>query len=63
MAGLDRMPVLGVMLPPARVLGLATLAISVAGIVLAWVVGAEPTVLFFVSGVAILGLAWIIGRC
>lgn len=61
MALLDRLPILGVMPPLARLLVVATLAISVAGIVLAWVVVADPTVLFVVSGVAILGLAWIIG--
>lgn len=61
MSGLDRLPILGVLSPIARVLVLATLGIAFVGIVLAWVVGADPTILFVVSGVAILGLAWLIG--
>jgi Ca2+:H+ antiporter len=40
---------------------LATLAVSLLGIVLAWVVGADPTFLFVISAVAILGLAWVVG--
>ncbi len=54
-------PVLGALGPISRALVLATLAVSTAGIGLAWIVGADPTVLFVVSAVAILGLAWIIG--
>jgi Ca2+:H+ antiporter len=61
MAALDRLPVLGALSPVARLLVLATLAVSAAGIVLAWVVGADPVVLFVVSAVAILGLAWLVG--
>jgi Ca2+:H+ antiporter len=56
-----RVPVLGALSPVFRILVLATLAISLIGIVLAWVVGADPTLLFVISGVAILGLAWVIG--
>jgi Ca2+:H+ antiporter len=56
-----RLPVLGALSPVFRVLVLATLAISLVGIVLAWVVGADPTLLFVISGVAILGLAWVVG--
>ncbi len=61
MAVLDRLPVLGALPPVARLIVLATLAVSALGIVLAWVVGADPTLLFVVSGIAILGLAWLIG--
>ncbi len=61
MSGVDRLPILGVLSPVSRVLVLATVGIALAGIVLAWVVGADPTVLFFVSGLGILGLAWVIG--
>ena len=61
MSGVDRLPILGVLSPISRVLVLATLGIAIVGIVLAWVVEADPTVLFIVAGVAILGLAWVIG--
>ena len=57
----SRLPVLGVLPPLARILVLATIGISLVAIVLEWVVGADPTLIFVVSGVAILGLAWIIG--
>ena len=50
MSGVDRLPILGVLSPVSRVLVLATVGIALAGIVLDWVVGADPTVLFFVSG-------------
>jgi Ca2+:H+ antiporter len=56
-----RLPVLGALSTISRLLVLATVAISLVGIVLAWVVGADPTLLFVISGVAILGLAWIVG--
>ncbi len=56
-----RLPVLGALSPAFRVLVLATLAISVLGIALAWLVGADPTLLFVVSGIGILGLAWVVG--
>ena len=56
-----RLPVLGALSPAFRILLLVTLAISLVGIVLAWVVGADPTLLFIVSAVAILGLAWVVG--
>jgi Ca2+:H+ antiporter len=61
MAALDRLPILGPLPPLARALVLATVGVSIVGIVLGWVVEADPTVVFIVSGVAILGLAWIIG--
>jgi Ca2+:H+ antiporter len=56
-----RIPVLGALSPVSRILVLAILAVSLVGIVLAWVVGADPTLLFVVSAVAILGLAWVVG--
>jgi Ca2+:H+ antiporter len=56
-----RIPVLGALSPVSRILVLAILAISLVGIVLAWVVGADPTLLFVVSAAAILGLAWVVG--
>ncbi len=52
---------LGQLGPIARIFLLATLAVSVLAIVLDFVVGADDTVLFIVSGVAILGLAWVVG--
>ena len=55
------LPVLGQLGPLARIFLLATLAVSVLAIVLDFVVGADDTVLFIVSGVAILGLAWVVG--
>jgi Ca2+:H+ antiporter len=61
MDSLARVPILGALSPVFRILVLATLAISLAGIVLGWVVGADPTLLFVISGVAILGLAWVVG--
>ena len=56
-----RIPVLGALSPVSRILVLAILAISLVGIVLAWVIGADPTLLFVVSAAAILGLAWVVG--
>jgi Ca2+:H+ antiporter len=56
-----RMPILGVLPPLARILVLATIGISLAAIVLEWVVGADPTLIFVVSAIAILGLAWLVG--
>src|SRR3954449_4852814 len=55
------LPILGVLSPVARIALLATLGISVVGIALDVVVGAPDTVVFIVSGIAILGLAWIVG--
>src|SRR3954464_7697517 len=55
------LPILGVLSPAARIALLATLGISVVGIALDVVVGAPDTVVFIVSGIAILGLAWIVG--
>ncbi len=54
-------PVLGVLSPVARIVLLATLAVSIVGIVLRFALNADPTVLFVVSAAGILGLAWIVG--
>ena len=56
-----RLPVLGALSPIARALVLATVAVSLVAIVLEWVIGADPTVIFVVSAIAILGLAWVVG--
>jgi Ca2+:H+ antiporter len=54
-------PILGQLSPVARVAVLGTLAVSLVAIVLDVGLGAEDTVVFIVSGAAILGLAWIVG--
>jgi Ca2+:H+ antiporter len=54
-------PVLGVLSPVARVALVATLLVSVVGIVMRFVLDVDPTVLFIVSAIGILGLAWIVG--
>jgi Ca2+:H+ antiporter len=54
-------PVLGALSPLARVAVLATVALSVVAMVLDFVVGLEGSILFVVSAVAILGLAWVVG--
>jgi len=61
MTALDRLPVLGPLPPLARGLVLATVAVSLVGIALGWVVDADPTLVFVVAAIAILGLAWLIG--
>jgi Ca2+:H+ antiporter len=61
MSAIARLPVLGVLPPLARVLLLATLGVSLVAILLDWGVGADPTLVFIVSGIAILGLAWLVG--
>ncbi len=59
--GARSIPVLGPLSPVARGAVLATLALCSLAIVLRFVVGADPTVLFVVSAAGILGLAWIVG--
>ncbi len=54
-------PILGQLSMLARVSLLATIAVSVAAIVLDFGLHADPTILFVVSAVAILGLAWVVG--
>jgi Ca2+:H+ antiporter len=55
------LPILGVLSPFARVAVLATLAVSILGIVLDFVLHVDETVIFLVSAVGILGLAWVVG--
>jgi len=54
-------PILGPLSVPARVFMLATLAVSLVGIFLRVVAGADATVLFVVSALGLLGLAWTVG--
>ncbi len=61
MSAAARVPILGALSPVARALVLATVGISLATIVLDWGLGADPTLVFVASAVAILGLAWLIG--
>ncbi len=55
------LPVLGKLSPFARIGLLLTVAASIVAIVLDFVVHADPTVVFIVAAVAILGLAWMVG--
>jgi Ca2+:H+ antiporter len=54
-------PVIGALSTPARIAVLVTVAVSVAAIVLDYVLHGDPVLLFVVSAAGILGLAWIIG--
>src|SRR5690349_1004443 len=54
-------PVLGPLSTTARIAVVVTVAISLAAIVLDFVVHANETLLFIVAAVAILGLAWVVG--
>ncbi len=55
------LPVLGQLGPTARILFVATLGVSLLALVLDFVLHIDPTVLFVVAAVAILGLAWVVG--
>jgi Ca2+:H+ antiporter len=55
------LPVLGQLSILARIFLIGTIALSIAAIVLDFVLHADPTLLFIVSAAAILGLAWIVG--
>jgi Ca2+:H+ antiporter len=55
------LPILSALSVPARAFLLITVAISLVAIVLDIGVGADDTVLFVVSALAILGLAWTVG--
>jgi Ca2+:H+ antiporter len=55
------LPILGALSPFARIAVLATLAVSILGIVLDFVLHVDETVIFLVSAVGILGLAWVVG--
>src|SRR6478735_5920348 len=54
-------PILGPLSTTARIAVVVTVAISLAAIVLDFVLHANETLLFIVAAVAILGLAWIVG--
>ena len=56
-----RLPILGALSPIARALVLATVGISIVTVILDWALGADPTVTFVMSAIAILGLAWLVG--
>jgi Ca2+:H+ antiporter len=55
------LPILGQLSPPARIALLVTLAVSVVAVVLDFVLHVDDTIIFIVSGAAILGLAWVVG--
>jgi len=55
------LPVLGPLSRPARIAVLVTLGVSVAGIIMRFALGGDPTLLFVVSAAGILGLAWVVG--
>ena len=55
------LPILDALSPFARVAVLVTLTVSVAAIVLDFGLHADHTLVFLVSAVAILGLAWVVG--
>ena len=57
----DGLPILGALTPLSRVVLLATVVLSLAAIVLDFGLHADPTLLFVVSAIAILGLAWVVG--
>jgi len=55
------LPILGPLPPWARLALVGTLGLSLATAVLDFALGADPTILFVVSAVSILGLAWVVG--
>ena len=55
------LPVLGALSPVARIFLLGTLVVSAIAVVLDFGLHADATVVFIASGVAILGLAWVVG--
>ena len=61
-AGRDNgLPILGKLSPIGQGMIVATVALSLAAIVLDFGLHADPTLLFIVAAVAILGLAWVVG--
>lgn len=54
-------PVLGVLSPIGRTMLVVTVVASVAAIELDFGLHADPTLVFVISGAAILGLAWVVG--
>lgn len=61
MALAQRLPVLGAMTPLARLFLVATLAVSAVAVIADFVLALDPTVVFVIAAVAILGLAWLVG--
>ena len=57
----ERLPILGPLSPTSRIALLVTLGVSLVGIVLRFALDVDPTILFVVSAVGILGLAWVVG--
>jgi Ca2+:H+ antiporter len=57
----DGIPILGPLSPTARIAVVASAVIAVLAIILDFILHADPTILFIVAAVAILGLAWVIG--
>jgi Ca2+:H+ antiporter len=55
------LPILGALSPIGRTMLIVTVVASVAAIVLDFGLHADPTLLFVISGGAILGLAWVVG--
>jgi len=55
------LPVLGALSPVARIFLLGTLLVSAIAVVLDFGLHADATVVFLASGVAILGMAWVVG--
>jgi Ca2+:H+ antiporter len=55
------LPILGPLSMPARIAVVGTVAVAVLTIVLDFVLHVDPTILFIISALSILGLAWIVG--
>jgi Ca2+:H+ antiporter len=55
------LPVLGKLTPIGKAMIVATVVLSIAAIVLDFGLHADPTLLFVIAAVAILGLAWVVG--
>ena len=55
------LPILGQLSPFARIALLVTVGVSLVAIVMDFGLHADPTIVFVVAGVAILGLAWVVG--
>jgi Ca2+:H+ antiporter len=55
------LPILGPLSPVARVAVVATVALALVGIILDFGIHADPTLVFVVAAIGILGLAWVVG--
>ncbi|HEV8696850.1 MAG TPA: hypothetical protein VGQ89_04075, partial [Candidatus Limnocylindrales bacterium] len=56
-----RLPILDALTPAGRIAVIVTAVVSIAAIVLDFGLHADHTLVFLVSAVAILGLAWVVG--